>query len=98
MSIAARTETAAQRSAIYQSLVRRNRLVAILRIGLPILGGVVVAGLLLRLYSVSLVPDFRFANISIHRHTLVVDAPAYSGGRRHCTIYAVGARSRRSSI
>ena len=98
MSIAARTETAAQRSAIYQSLVRRNRLVAILRIGLPILGGIVLAGLLLRLYIGSLVPDFGFANISIDRDNLVVEAPAYSGVGGDGTIYTVGAASARASI
>ena len=39
MSIAARTETAEQRAAIYAALIRRNRLVGLLRIGLPVIGG-----------------------------------------------------------
>jgi lipopolysaccharide export system protein LptC len=98
MSIAARTETFEQRSAIYDSLVRRNRLVAILRVGLPILGGIVLAGLLVRLYLGSLVPDFGFANITIDRDNLVVEAPAYSGVGADGTVYSVGAASARASI
>ena len=35
MHIAARTETAQQRSAIHAALIQRTRLVAVLRIGLP---------------------------------------------------------------
>jgi hypothetical protein len=52
-SIAARTETAEQRSAIYEALLRRNRLVGILRIGVPAMGAVLILGLLLQIYVVS---------------------------------------------
>lgn len=98
MSIAARTETIEQRSSIYERLVRRNRLVAILRIGLPLVGAIVLGGLLLRLYIGSLVPDFGFANITIDRDNLVVDTPNYSGVGADGTVYTVGATSARASI
>jgi lipopolysaccharide export system protein LptC len=98
MSIAARTETAEQRAAIYATLVRRNRLVAVLRIGLPVIGGIVLTGLLLQLYIGSLVPDFGFANITIDRDNLVVETPSYSGVGADGTVYTVGARAARAAI
>jgi lipopolysaccharide export system protein LptC len=98
MSIAARTETFEQRSAIYSRIARRNRIVAILRIGLPILGGIVLAGLLVRLYVGSLVPDFGFANVTIDRDNLVVETPSYSGVGADGTIYTVAAAAARAAI
>lgn len=98
MSIAARTDSAELRSAIYERLRRRNRLVAILRIGLPVLGAIILAGLLLRLYVGSLVPDFDFANITIDRDNLVVETPSYSGVGADGTVYTVSAETARASI
>jgi lipopolysaccharide export system protein LptC len=98
MSIAARTETAEQRAAIYARLEQRNRLVGILRFGLPTIGGIILAGLLVQLYIGSLVPDFGFANIAIDRDNLVVETPSYSGVGADGTVYTVGARSARAAI
>ena len=98
MSIAARTETAEQRAAIYAALIRRNRLVGLLRIGLPVIGGIVLAGLLVQLFIGSLIPDFGFANITIDRDNLVVETPAYSGVGADGTVYtSARARPRRRS-
>jgi lipopolysaccharide export system protein LptC len=97
-SIAARTETAEQRSAIYASLVRRNRLVGILRIGIPALGATLVLALMLQFYIASLVPDFGFANIAIDRDNLVVEAPAYEGTGADGSRYSMSAESARAAI
>lgn len=86
-----RTATAEQRGAIYDALVRRNRLVGVLRIGLPALGAIIFGGLLLQLYLGSLVPDFGFANISVDRNNLLVEAPSYSGVGSDGTVYKVEA-------
>lgn len=98
MNVAARTETAEQRSAIYASLVRRNRLVAILRIGLPAIGAVILLGLILQIVIGSLVPDFGFADISVDRGNLVVDAPTYSGVGGDGSVYEVQAESAHTAL
>jgi len=94
----ARTDTADQRSAIYRALAQRNRIVGVLRFGLPVIGGVVLGGLLLQIYLGSLVPDFGFANISIDRDNLVVDTPSYSGIGTDGTRYRVEAASARAAF
>lgn len=98
MSLAARTDTAEQRTAIYAALTRRNRLVRVLRIGLPAIGGIVLLGLVLQIYVGSLIPDFGFANISIDRDNLVVEAPVYTGASGDGSVYAVSAASARTSF
>ncbi|HQZ13646.1 MAG TPA: hypothetical protein PK286_12250 [Devosia sp.] len=97
-SIAARTDTADQRSAIYAALVRRNRLVGVLRIAVPAVGAVLLAGLFLQIYIANLVPDFGFANISIDRDNLLVEAPAYEGTGVDGSRYSMSAESARASI
>jgi len=94
----ARTETAEQRSAIYASLTNRNRLVSVLRFGLPAIGAIILAGLAVQLYIGSLVPDFGFANISLDRDNLVVDTPSYSGVGAGGTLYRVEAASARAAL
>ncbi len=98
MNIAARTETAEQRRAIYAALTSRNRLVTLLRIGLPAIGAIILTGLLLQLYIGSLVPDFGFANVTIDRDNLVVATPSYSGVGVDGTVYTVGADSAKAAI
>lgn len=94
----ARTDTAEQRSVIYDALAQRNRLVGILRIGLPLIGAVVLAALLLQLFWSSLAPDFGFANLSIDRDNLVVDSPSYAGVGTDGTTYRVEAASARAGL
>jgi lipopolysaccharide export system protein LptC len=98
MSIEARTDTAEQRSAIYASLTARNRIVAILRIGLPALGAIIFAGLVLQLFLGSMVPDFGFANVRIDRENLVFEAPSYAGTGSDGTAYELAAESARAGL
>jgi hypothetical protein len=98
MSIAARTATAEQRSAIYASLAARNRVVGILRVGLPAIGAVLLAGLMIQLYIGSLVPDFGFASIVLDRDNLVVESPSYSGVGEDGTIYSLAAGKARAAV
>lgn len=94
----ARAETAAQRIRILDGLRRRNRLVGVLRLGVPALGVVVLGGLVLPVMLARLVPDFGFANIAINRDMLVVQDPSYNGMTADGTGYAVAASSARSPI
>ena len=98
MSLAARTDTIEQRTAIYARLTRRNRLVRLLRIGLPVIGGIVLAGLVLQIYVGSLIPDFGFANITIDRDNLIVEAPVYTGVSGDGAVYTVSAAAARTRL
>jgi hypothetical protein len=98
MDIASRTATADQRSAIFARLNARNRLVRVLRFGLPVIGAIILAGLLLQIYIGSLVPDFGFANITIDRDNLVVEAPTYAGVGTDGTRYTLSAATARAAF
>lgn len=98
MTAIARTETAQQRAAIFAALTRRNRLVRVLRVGLPAIGAILLSGLVLQVYIGSLVPDLGFANVTIDRDNLVVGAPVYSGTGTDGTTYAVRAATARTSF
>ncbi len=98
MSTAAETGTADDRSAIYASLASRNRIVGVLRIGLPAIGAIIFLGLILQLYLGTMVPDFGFANVRIDRENLVFEAPSYTGTGTDGTAYTLGAESARAGL
>lgn len=94
----ASAQNAEQRSRIYDGLMHRNRRVAILRIGLPVIGAVVLAGLLLQIAIASLLNDFGISSISIDRDNLVVETPSYSSMTADGTMYAVASQGARASL
>lgn len=75
----ARAETAEQRSAIYSRLMARNRLIAILRLGMPALGVLVVALFVAQLYLKDLTRNFSAAGFGFDRNALIVEAPRFTG-------------------
>jgi lipopolysaccharide export system protein LptC len=91
MSTLAHTETFDRRSRIFARLAVRNRLVAALRVAVPVLGLLVLGLLLLQLVVGSLAPGFSFAGITVDRNRLVVDAPSYEAMSSDGTSYAVSA-------
>jgi lipopolysaccharide export system protein LptC len=94
----ASAQDAGQRSRIYDGLMRRNRLVSILRIAMPVLGAIVLAGLLLQIVIASLLNEFGISNISIDRDNLVVETPAYSSMTADGTMYTVASDDARASL
>jgi lipopolysaccharide export system protein LptC len=98
MTAIARTDSAEQRAAIYAGLMRRNRIVAILRTWIPAIGVVLFTALVLQFLLGSITPNFGFANVTIDRDNLVVEAPAYSGVGAGGTVYEVAAGSARAAI
>ncbi|MFY8031936.1 MAG: hypothetical protein ACOVO5_08895, partial [Devosia sp.] len=88
----ASAQNAEERTAIYEALVRRNRLVRILRVGLPLLGAIVLLGLLVQLVVGSLLDEFNISGISIDRDNLVVETPSYSSMTADGTQYAVASQ------
>ena len=94
----ARTDTLEQRTAILRSLAGRNRLVAILRIGVPIIGVILFAALALQIYVANLARQFGVSGISIDRNNLVVETPSYSATGADGTRYTMEAASARAAL
>jgi lipopolysaccharide export system protein LptC len=69
----------AYRLATYRRLAMRNRIVAILRIGVPALGSIVLVALVIQIYIASFANQFGVGNISITRDTITVESPEYAG-------------------
>lgn len=88
----------AHRLAIYRRLERRNRLVAILRIGVPALGALTLVALLGQIYVSSLGSRFGISQISVTRESVTVDAPEYAGLLEDGSAYKVWAESAAAAI
>lgn len=89
---------AAHRQAIYQRLGRRNRLVAILRVGIPALGVLVLVLLVGQIYLSSLTGRFDIGRIAVSPEAVTIDTPQYSGVLDDGTTYRVWASSARAAI
>src|SRR6187402_2271861 len=94
----ASADNAQERARIYSGLVQRNRLVSVLRIGLPILGALVLAGLVAQLVLASLLAQFGISNLSIDRGNLVIETPSYSSMTPDGTQYTVSSRGARAAL
>lgn len=84
---------AAQRLAIYRGLEARNRIVAVLRIGVPALGIVALTLLVLQIYVSSQASRFGISQITVSPESILVEAPEYSGILDNGTAYRVSATS-----
>lgn len=89
---------AAERLTVYRRLARRNRIVAILRIGVPALGAIILVSLIGQIYISSLSNRFGVGRISVTRDNVMVEAPEYSGVLEDGTTYHVWAASARASV
>jgi lipopolysaccharide export system protein LptC len=87
---------AAQRLAVY--LEARNRIVAILRIGVPVLGAVALAALLLQIYASSQTARFGISKVVVSPDSVTVETPEYSGLLDDGTAYRVAASSARAAV
>lgn len=89
---------AAHRLAVYRSLEARNRIVAILRIGVPVLGAVALSALLLQIYASSQTARFGISQIVVSPDSVTVETPEYSGVLDDGTAYRVSATSARAAV
>ena len=83
---------------MYDRLGRRNRIVAILRLGVPLLGSVVLAGLLVQIYISSFIGRFNIEQISVTPDAVVIDAPEYVGTLTDGSSYRVWAETARARM
>ena len=91
-------QDALHRQAIYQRLGRRNRLVAILRVGVPALGVLVLVLLVGQIYLSSLTGRFGVGRIDVTPEAVTIQTPQYSGVLDDGTSYRVWASSARAAI
>jgi hypothetical protein len=94
----ARTETFDQRARILGRMLRRNRLVALLRVAVPALG--VAAFLLLagQIWLANITRQYGVSGIRVDRGNLVVETPRYAGTGADGARYLVKAREARSPL
>ena len=89
---------AAQRLAVYRGLQARNRIVAILRVGIPALGVVALSALIIQIYVSSRASRFGVGQIAVSSESITVEAPEYSGLLDDGTAYRVSATSAQASV
>jgi hypothetical protein len=80
------------RERLYAALTRRNRLVGVLRIGLPVAGAAVLAVVLGGIVFDNLREQFGFSSVRIDRDNLVVETPKVTAVGDDGTLYAATAR------
>ena len=89
---------AAQRLAVYRRLEARNRIVAVLRIGVPALGIIALSLLMLQIYVSSTASRFGISQIVVSPESVTVETPQYSGLLDDGTAYRVSASSAQAAI
>ncbi|UXN74292.1 hypothetical protein N8D56_03435 [Devosia sp. A8/3-2] len=89
---------APERLATYRRLVRRNRIVSILRIGVPALGALTLVLLAGQIYLSSIGTRFGVGQISVSRDGVSVDAPEYAGLLDDGAAYRVTAEAARAAM
>ncbi len=79
------------RAQLYAALARRNRLVGVLRIALPVAGAIVLAVVLGSIVLDNLREQFGFASIRVDRDNLIVDSPRVTAVGDDGTLYSATA-------
>lgn len=82
-----------RRAQVYRALAHRNRLIGALRWGLPAIGVLVLAGLVVQIVIANIANSFSIDNVRIARDKLIVDAPAYAGIMGNGTKYEIVAEA-----
>ena len=95
---AARTDTFDQRTAILGRLTTRNRVVSLLRIGVPAAGAAGLLLLVAQIYISNIAHQYGVSGIRIDRGNLVVETPQYAGAGSDGSRYLVTASEARSPI
>jgi hypothetical protein len=80
------------RERLYAALTRRNQLVGVLRIALPVAGAIVLAVVLAGIVYDNLREQFGFSSVRIDRDNLVVETPKVTAVGDDGTLYAATAR------
>lgn len=87
----------AQRLQTYRRLEARNRIVSILRIGVPALGVLALVSLIGQIYISSLGSRFGVGQIAVTPDNVMVEAPEYTGLLDDGTAYRISASAARAA-
>lgn len=96
--MSARAETAAQRLQIFNGLKARNRIVGILRIGVPSIGVVVVLGLAAQILISSISNDFGIGRVTVNGDSVTVDTPTFAGIMANGNTYKISAQGAHTAL
>lgn len=94
----ARAETSEQRLAIFNALSARNRVIAILRIGVPIIGVLVFLGVVAQIFIAGIANDFGIGRVTVNGDSITVDTPTYAGIMGNGNTYRVSAEGARTAL
>ncbi len=94
----ARTDSYARRAEILGSLITRNRVVAVLRVAVPLIGLGAFALLVTQIYLSNVMRQYGVSGIRIDRGNVVVDAPRYSGTGADGSTYLITAREAQTPL
>lgn len=83
--------------ALHERLIRRNRRVSVLRLGLPAVGAIILVGLVVQIYVASFGGRFGIGRIEVSPEAVVVDAPEYAGILDDGSAYRVWAERARAA-
>ena len=89
---------AGQRAALYAGLHARNRVISILRIGLPALGTIAFLALVVQILLASLASQFGLGQIHFDGNTVAVDTPSYSGVMANGDVYKLSAADAATAV
>ena len=81
----------------YQQLVRRNRTVTMLRLVVPMLGALVLGGLMAQIYLASMTGRFGIDQMSTIPDSVAIEAPEYVGALADGSSYRVWAETARAT-
>jgi lipopolysaccharide export system protein LptC len=79
------------RNIVYKRLGRRNGVVAVLRIAVPICGVLLLAFLIVQIYIANIADQYGISGITLGRDELIIDTPKYGGTAANGTEYTVTA-------
>jgi len=97
-ALALNSGAAAGRERLYRRFDRRNRIVGVLRLAVPLLGVAVIAILLFRIVIANLAPGVDVGGFTVSREGILVDAPRYEGVMSDGTQYRVTAQRATASF
>lgn len=83
---------------LYRRFARRNRLVAVLRVAVPVVGVLLLCVPLVRLGLSMVAETVSVGGVRLERDTLVIDAPRFTGTTGAGEVYAMTARTAQTRV
>jgi lipopolysaccharide export system protein LptC len=86
------------RRPVFSRLARRNRIVAVLRLGVPLAGVALFVGLVAQIVLANIGARFGIGQVTISPDAITIDAPEYAGVMADGSSYRVWAASARAPL